>query len=116
VPTPVYSRAFIIQPGLTGETTLDVPEGHVYVVRTISAYTNPPVDATPRLFFMDSFTNATLWYAEAGFDAVGAPKATYAQFEGRLVFGPQTQMKLSVGGQGPVRWDVSVHGYDLTLP
>lgn len=104
----VYSKRFISEQGASGTgTSVTVPAGHTYVVKTVLAYSNPFV-GTLKVFFQDDTSGAALLNANAGIG--GDLRLVYY---GAIVFEEGDGFHFQVDATGLDKADVFASGYDL---
>ena len=110
----VYSKRFLAGTvdELSPDTAGPVPAGYVWVVRDMTAYAYGFGDASyPGFTFsleIESFEPVMIW---------GAPLAYLGRqysWQGRVVMNAGDS--LTVAGAGSTYWDVTISGYQLTLP
>jgi hypothetical protein len=101
----VYSVKFFELHGLNGVSSVTVPAGHNYIVRDLDVYCdNSGAGGT---FFFKGNQSQTIWHL-----SLAAFATTDGQWRGRQVF-PAGQ---SFSVVADTNSDVTVSGYDLTLP
>lgn len=104
----LFSTRFIAHQGLHGHTaSVVVPEGHIYVVKQLTAYMNPLLGIST-IFFIDDLSGAALWSA-----ASQAGTAAWFGFYGALVFPAGQSMSFASASQPGDNVDVFASGYDL---
>lgn len=108
---PIYSFGWIYHQGLQGASdTIQVPEGHVYVVKQLTMYTNP-LFGPARGYFRDVLSGATLFSAGTTGESPG-----WFGFYGALVFAAGNQFRWEASVNGTDGIDVYAGGYDLLQP
>jgi len=107
----IYSFPFIVATGVSGDSdTVTVPDGHVFIVKQLTAFTHPSVFVT-RVFFKDADAGGALWFTETP-----TVERWYASFYGAICFYPGGSFKFSVESAGAEQADVYAGGYDLLIP
>lgn len=108
MPTPVFSKRFIVQSGLRGIAgPVVVPLGHTYVVKQLAVFADPTLGDLDA-FFHHTLSGAALWW-------VHAPMMTRTKeaLFGSFVFAETEELDFSVSciiGDGA---DVYAGGFDL---
>lgn len=104
----LFSTPWIRHQGLQGvsETVL-VPEGHVYVVKQLTLYTNP-LFGPARGYFRDLESGATLFSAGTTGESPG-----WFGFYGALTFRPGESFRWEANVNATDGIDVYAGGYDL---
>lgn len=90
--------------------TIQVPLGHRYVVKQLTAYGSSTVEGI-RVFFMNSDNGAALWAAD-----VPNGQSAWFGFYGQLVFLGGSSFKFRVEADVLDAADVYAGGYDLIEP
>lgn len=107
----LYSVSFIKVQGLSGTTApIVVPDGHRYVVKQLTMYTNPFVQPA-RGFFRDVGSGAALF---SGGTQAGTP--AWFGFYGAIVFEPGESFEWYADTGLGDAIDVYAGGYDLLGP
>lgn len=107
----LYSAKFLSIKGLAGDSPIvTVPDGHRYVIKQLTFYSNP-FGSPVRGFFKDNDSGADLFSCAA---STGQPE--WFGFFGTLVFEAGQSFLWHVDRTIPDDADVSAHGYDLIGP
>lgn len=112
---PVYSKLIFRVAGFgPGSQEVDMPPGVTWVIRSVDVYSNTTTPQSTRLYITDLFTNATFIFMLWEFSDFGCKT-----WRGRQVI----QQELAPGGvglyisnTGDHPCDISISGYELTLP
>lgn len=108
MPRPVYSRPFIRQKGLLGDSDLVVvPAGYFYVIRTLIAYVNAGL-GSGEVFFEHASTGQTLWFLGI---SPGTQESHY--LDCHIAFAPTESFRFKFSSSGTSGADVFAGGYQL---
>jgi hypothetical protein len=112
VPARVFSRPFIsVQGGHGHVSTVTVPLGHVYVVKTLCCFASPLVGEI-RILFRSVSSGATLWHQRIDIDETDSRQLV----ECSIAFLQGEQFEFEVIRTAPDEADVFAGGYDLLMP
>jgi len=109
---PVYSTALFRAAGFTGDATVSVPAGQIFIVRDIDVYADVPNLGRVVFYAIELPTNATFaWFNWSSLEQ------NLKMWRGRQVISPQGGAgALLVRNIGGSPCDVSISGYVLTQP
>lgn len=93
-------------------STVEVPQGHTYVVKQLTFYSNPTLE-TVRGYFRDLQTGATLFSCAAPVTLDAGAQPAWFGFYGALVFHEGYTFRWEVHAGLTDGADVYAGGYDL---